>query len=167
MANIKRLAAEGKLVAAGPFEQGGGMFILNTTSTAEANEWLSTDPGVQAKRWDIETFLYTPRIGSVCKAPEPYEMVLYSFIRFDAAAGKSPDNTYQQILKKHEEYIDQLAVKGNVITEGIFGEQDGGILVMKGEIEKSLFETDQAVRDGLLEVTLKQLFIAKGSFCEK
>jgi uncharacterized protein YciI len=50
MANINRLAKEGKLVAAGPFDGGGGIFILNTTSINEANEWLSTDPGIQAKR---------------------------------------------------------------------------------------------------------------------
>lgn len=47
MANINRLAKEGKLIVAGPFD-GGGVFILNTTSTDEARLWLNTDPGVQA-----------------------------------------------------------------------------------------------------------------------
>src|SRR5688572_17296500 len=64
MANINRLATEGKLISAGPFEGGGGIFILNTTSLDEAKSWLATDPGVQAKRWDIEMLPYTPRIGS-------------------------------------------------------------------------------------------------------
>src|SRR5690242_8643315 len=64
MANIKRLAAENKLVAAGPFDGGGGMFILNTPSVSVATEWVGTDPAVQAQRWDIEIYPYTPSVGS-------------------------------------------------------------------------------------------------------
>src|SRR5689334_6907942 len=71
MANINKLASEGKLISAGPFEGGGGIFILNTTSIDEAKQWLSTDPGVQAKRWDIELLPYTPRIGSACSLNPP------------------------------------------------------------------------------------------------
>ena len=82
MANIERLAKEGKLIVAGPFEGGGGIFILNTTSTDEAKQWLSTDPGIQANRWDIEILPYTPRVGAVCVAKEPYEMVSYRFFPF-------------------------------------------------------------------------------------
>ena len=44
MKNIERLAKEGKLIVAGPFEGGGGIFIMNTSSVKEASEWLSTDP---------------------------------------------------------------------------------------------------------------------------
>src|SRR6186713_399170 len=73
MANINRLAKEGKLLVAGPFEGGGGIFILNTTSSDEARQWLSTDPGIQANRWDVEVLPYKPRVGSVCLVKEPYE----------------------------------------------------------------------------------------------
>src|SRR4051812_9113597 len=50
MANINRLASEGKLLAAGPFEGGGGIFVLNTNSAEDVKNWLSTDPGIQAQR---------------------------------------------------------------------------------------------------------------------
>jgi uncharacterized protein YciI len=71
LANIERLAKEGKLLASGPFEGGGGMFILNTNSMDYAKEWLSTDPGIQAKRWDFEILPYTPRMGSVASRKNP------------------------------------------------------------------------------------------------
>ncbi|HOX82125.1 MAG TPA: YciI family protein [Chryseolinea sp.] len=167
MANINRLAKEGKLILAGPFEGGGGIFILNTTSVDEAKEWLSTDPGVQANRWNVELLPFKSRIGGVCGAKEPYEMTMYSFVRFIATVSKFTASTYPQILHKHDEYIKELKLTGNVIAEGTFGEHDGGILVMKGDITTELFENDPGVKEALLELSIKSLWVAKGSFCEK
>jgi len=55
MATIGRLAEEGKLLKAGPFEDFSGrnvrgMFILKTASVDEAREWVATDPLVKAGR---------------------------------------------------------------------------------------------------------------------
>jgi uncharacterized protein YciI len=167
MANINRLASEGKLISAGPFEGGGGIFILNTTSLEEAKAWIDTDPGVQAKRWNIEMFPYTPRIGSACAVKEPYEMVNYAFIRFDAIVSKPTAATASSIMKKHDDYIKQLASAGNVVTEGFFGTGDGGILIMKGDVQKELIEADPGIQEDLIQFQIKKLFIAKGAFCEK
>ena len=167
MVNINRLAKEGKLVVAGPFEGGGGIFILNTTSVDEAKEWLSTDPGIQANRWNVELLPYTPRIGGACAVGEKYEMIMYSFVRFTATVSKFTAATYPQILKRHEDYIKQINASGNVIAEGTFGDHDGGILIMKGSVTKELFENDPGVQEALLDLSIKSLWVAKGSFCEK
>jgi uncharacterized protein YciI len=166
MANIEKLAKEGKLLAAGPFDGGGGIFILNTTSVDEANSWIAPDPGVQAKRWNIELISYSPRIGSVCLVSEPYEMTNYTLIRFDAVVSKFTAPTYPQILKKHDDYVSQLAKTGNVITYALFGEHDGGVLVMKGDVTREVFESDPGVQEGLIELDIRKLYIAKGAFCE-
>jgi uncharacterized protein YciI len=166
MANINKLAKEGKLLAAGPFEGGGGIFILNTTSTDEANAWIGTDPGIQAKRWNVELLPYTPRIGSVCTLSEPYEMVNYTLIRFDAIVSKFTAATYPQILKKHDDYVTQLAKTGNVISYAIFGDTAGGVLVMRGDVTREVFESDPGVQEALIELDIRKLFIAKGAFCE-
>jgi len=51
-ANIHRLADEGKLVVAGPFDDGGGdwrgMFIFNVTSVEDAKALAATDPVVKS-----------------------------------------------------------------------------------------------------------------------
>jgi uncharacterized protein YciI len=57
MANIKRLASEGKLILAGPFGENSpyeGMFIFNTESIEEAKSWTSTDPAVKGKYFEPE-----------------------------------------------------------------------------------------------------------------
>lgn len=166
MSNMDRLAKEGKLIAAGPFEGGGGIFIMKTSSVDEANQWISTDPGIQAKRWNVEVLPFTPRHGKVCTAKEPYQMVFYSFVRFNAIVSKFNASTYPNIIKQHDDYLKQIAKTGNVIIEGIFGDHDGGIMIMKGEVSPELFETDPGVAEGLLELETKKLYIAGGSFCE-
>lgn len=161
MNNIGRLAKEGKLLAAGPFEGGGGIFILNTTSVDEANQWLSTDPGVKAKRWNIEVLPYTVKTGGVCPVGEKYEMVFYQFVRFTNA------DTKPEILKQHHEYVQKLTADGVVISEGAFNDKGNGILVLKADVTKEIPEADPAVNAGTLRFEMKKLYIAKGSFCEK
>jgi uncharacterized protein YciI len=168
MANIERLAAEGKLIAAGPFDGGGGIFIFRPASTTEeVKGWLSTDPGVVAQRWNVEILGYTPFIGSVCAVGEPYEMVSYNFIHFKPNVMKFNVQDAEQTVKKHNEFVRKLAAGGNVITASSFGGLDGGILVMKGEIQQEVILQDPAVVEALFEPEFKKLYIAKGAFCEK
>jgi uncharacterized protein YciI len=61
MTNIGKLANEGKIVVAGPFleknkENYRGMFIFNTKSKEEAEQWVKTDPAVQAGVFSYEIF---------------------------------------------------------------------------------------------------------------
>ncbi|RQO39044.1 hypothetical protein DBR39_08590 [Chryseobacterium sp. KBW03] len=61
MANIGKLADEGKIIVAGPFleknkENYRGMFIFNTKSKEEAEQWVKTDPAVQAGVFGYEIF---------------------------------------------------------------------------------------------------------------
>lgn len=61
MTNIGKLADEGKIIVAGPFleknkETYRGMFIFNTKSKEEAEQWVKTDPAVQAGVFGYEIF---------------------------------------------------------------------------------------------------------------
>lgn len=167
MANIQRLAKEGKLIAAGPFDGGGGIFIFNSTSIDQTREWLATDPGVQANRWNVEVFPFYIQAGSICAAKEPYEMVTYAFVRYVAQVTKFTAPTYPEIFKRHDDYIRELAKTGNVLLAGNFGQYEGGILIMKGDVQREVPENDPGVKELLMEFTQLKLWIAKGSFCEK
>lgn len=60
MANIHRLADNGKLVVAGPLKKNDktyrGIFIFNVRTIEEASALLQTDPAIQSKMLDAELY---------------------------------------------------------------------------------------------------------------
>lgn len=58
MANINKLADEGKLIVAGPFMKNDrnyrGIFIFNCATVEEAQQLVETDPAVKAKIFEVE-----------------------------------------------------------------------------------------------------------------
>jgi hypothetical protein len=106
-------------------------------------------------------------MGSVCAVGEDYKMVTYQFIRYLPNITKYNINQLPQIFAKHHEYLITLRSSAKVITEATFGDVDGGILVIDGELTREVIEMDPAVTEGMLDADLKKLWIAQGSFCEK
>lgn len=149
------------MLAAGPFEGGGGIFIFNTENIEEAKQWLSSDPGVQARRWNIEILSYTPHIGGVCPVGEKYEMITYTFIRYRQKRNNGP------AILNHENHLETLIKSDNIISRGVFEQPGEEMLVLKDSVDLVKLQSDPAIEDGTLELELKKLFIAKGSFCEQ
>lgn len=162
MANMARLAKEDKLWAAGPFDGGGGIFIFNSGSLEDVKEWIKTDPGIAAKRWDIEVFPFKPRFGSVCTVGEKYEMTNYYFVRY-FHPGESEDT---EANRAHQAYIKIWIEGGGVISEASLGGDQGSILVLKEEPSAEKIANDPSVKSKVAKADIKKLFIAKGSFCE-
>ena len=167
MTNIQRLADEGKLLAAGPFDGGGGLFIFNTTSLDEAQAWVNTDPAVQANRWDIEILPYTPRTGSICPVSGEPEMISYGFVRFNAIVDKFTASNYPAIIRHHDEFLREAIDPADIVTEAIFGPNEGGILILRRELPADAFVLDPGVQQGLIHVDIKKLYIPRTSFCEQ
>jgi len=165
-ANMEKLHKEGHLVAAGPFEGGGGIFIFNSTNRADIDRWLADDPGVQAQRWRLEVLPYKPVIGSICAVSEPYQMVNYSFIRFVPQLTKDNQRDATRLFLAHQDLISGLNTSKVIITHVQMGELEDLVIATEA-INADRFATDPAVQQGLLAVEAKKLFIAKGSFCEE
>ncbi len=159
MNNIKRLAQEGKLLIAGPFEGGGGIFVFNSGSVPEVSGWVESDPAVKAGRWNLEIFPFEVVRGGLCKASEPIEMTMYSFVRFDLAGGATAD------LQTHLAFMKEF--KSEVLVAGKLGPTGTSLMIVKGKLEQREVEADPAINAKALSPTYKSLYIAKGSFCEK
>ncbi|HEX2644576.1 MAG TPA: DUF4440 domain-containing protein [Thermoanaerobaculia bacterium] len=74
MANIRRLAEEGKLTLAGPFEDAGdlrGLFVLDAGSIEEARALCATDPAIQAGRLRAEVYTWWSAEGVGVTPPRP------------------------------------------------------------------------------------------------
>ena len=156
--NIGKMAEEGRLSVAGPFEGGGGIFILNTNDKNQANQWLQSDPAIRAKRWDLDVMPVRILKGGACLAKEPYEMVTYHYYRIkyinDIANYKSNQTTM-------DIWQDLVKIKG-LIFLGSFSDMEGGVIVSTQPLDESQVDkfSDQ------IELIAKNLWVAKGSFCE-
>jgi hypothetical protein len=62
--------------------------------------------------------------------------------------------------------MQDLSKTGNVIAEASFGDSEGSILIMKGELDQRVVEASPAVKELLFDIDIKKLWVAKGSFCE-
>lgn len=166
MANIGRLAKEGKLLIAGPFYDGGGIFVLATASKDTAWEWLRTDPAVRANRWNIELLPYQPRRGGVCAVGETYTMTTYQFVRYTPVEGISGEQS-RTAWENHGRHLRTFAPADSVVAEGMLGEAESAIFIYRGEAKEEFINADPAVQDKRLQATMRKIFIARGSFCEK
>lgn len=158
MANINRLAKDGKLVAAGPFEGGGGLFIFKSGMRDSVSRWIMTDPAVVANRWNVEVFSYLPRTGSVCAVGENYDMTNYFLVRYTSKESVS--------IKEFRTHYAYLHGAGTLIAEADLGKGEGSLAVFRDEPTETLLNADPLVSTGKLKAEKKKLFIARGSFCE-
>ena len=157
--NIGKLVDEGKLVVAGPFDGGGGIFILTTGQASVAKGWLESDPAIKANRWNIDLYPVKFLRGGACLAKEPYEMVSYDFGRvsyINDIANYKTNLAGADIWENLDDAEDILMV-------GIFPQRDGGVIVYTKKEKALLFGNNQ---DEQVSLSQKKLWVAKGSFCE-
>jgi uncharacterized protein YciI len=172
MANIDSLAKAGSLLAAGPFNGGGGLFVLVAASIEEARNILNTDPAVKANRFIIELYPLTMNYGSICPVKGKYEMVEYQFIKYTPVKDKISmveAGELEKLAKRHLRFLKETGFPVKYIAEGEFGPVDGGFLIIEKTLEENmtkLLKYDPWAKSGYFTSELKILWIAKGSFCE-
>lgn len=163
MTNIDKLANEGKLIAAGPFEGGGGIFILKAENEKEAWSYLNSDPAVKANRFKLELFPFEILRGEVSGAEEPYEMVIYQFIRINA---KNNNSLNRKTIKENNNIFLDKTKNKEIIIYGLFSKHNDGMIVFKGNAEDAneLINEHPLIKTKQLDFKIEQLYIAEGTF---
>ncbi|HWN74734.1 MAG TPA: TonB family protein [Candidatus Udaeobacter sp.] len=173
MANIRKLAAEHKLLVAGPFMDDTtlrGIFVLQAESAAQAREWVDSDPAVKAGRLSAE--LHGPwQINPIdIHAPaEPPGMEQYTLVLMKRGERWNPDAPeFMEVIKQHHAFIQQMTAEGNLAIAGPFplsepGDLRGATIFRVGEAQTAkLAQEDPVVKAGILKPELHPWATGKG-----
>jgi uncharacterized protein len=165
MANIRKMAAEHKLVIAGPFLDDTalrGIFVLRAESAAQAQAWADSDPAVKAGRLAPEVhgpWLIDP--GSIHPPAEPPGFEQYTLVlmkRGDKWNPNAPE--FMDVVKQHHALLKQMTEQGSLAIAGPFRLDDQGelrdieIFRVGAEQTAMLVKDDPAVKAGLLKPEL-------------
>jgi uncharacterized protein YciI len=173
MSNIRKMAAEHKLVIAGPFMDDTalrGIFVLRAESAAQAQAWAESDPAVMAGRlapevhgpWQIDaSAIHDP---SEPPAFEQYTLVLLK--RGDKWNPEAPE--FMDVMKQHRALVKKMVDQGSLAIAGPFAFSDPGevrgvsIFRVGAEQTAALLKDDPAVKAGLLKPEMHPWGTGKG-----
>jgi uncharacterized protein YciI len=173
MANIRKMAAEHKLLLAGPFMDDTtlrGIFVLQAESVAVAQAWADSDPAVLAGRLSAE--LHGPWMvdpDAFHPPAEPSGMERYTLVLMERGEHWNPDAPeFVEVIKRHHAFIQQMTEQGNIALAGPFplsvsGELRGVVIYRVGEAQAAkLTEEDPMVKAGILKAELHPWATGKG-----
>lgn len=183
LANIRRLAEEGSLVAAGPVEAAEGsdlrgIFVFKGVSRAEAQKLADSDPAVQAGRLRLEflDFVGTSGIGrryreEKAKAGAAFkdEMVQHQLVLVKPGrhfqAGQQAENATLAQLRRS--FMENLLKQGQVLLAGPFGTGGDytGLIVLatdSREAADAIMKEDPTVKTNRAAYELFGWWVAKG-----
>jgi uncharacterized protein YciI len=173
MANIHKMAAEHKLVIAGPFMDDTtmrGIFVFQADSAAQVTEWANSDPAIKAGRLSAEVhgpWLIEPSaIHDPAEPPgfEQYTLVLMK--RGDHWNPNAPE--FMDVLKQHHAFVKRMTDQGNMAIAGPFPFSDQGelrgvaIFRVGAEQTVKLTQDDPIVKAGLLKAEIHPWGTGKG-----
>ncbi len=174
MANIRKLAAEHKLVIAGPFTEDTvlrGIFVFQAASKAEAQEWANSDPAVKAGHLGAEVhgpWLIDPSAihepAATPQGMEQYTLVLMK--RGEKWDPNAPE--FMDVMKQHPAFVKHMTEQGNMAIAGPFPFSDQGelrgVAIFRVGIEQTakLTQDDPSVKAGLLRAEIHPWITGKG-----
>ncbi len=170
--NFGRLAAEGRLLLAGPLGEPGplrGIVVLTVTDPKQIQECFAPDPLVQMKRLAADSFRWRTDWSAIKPAAEPFALAKHSMAivkkgpNYAAADGEArPDDLERTIpalaaLRK----AGDLALSGPLLNAGDFV---GACFFRSSDQEKlrATLEADPAVKEGRFVFEVHQQLFARG-----
>lgn len=173
MANIRKMAAEHKLVIAGPFLDDTvlrGIFVLQAESAAQAQAWADSDPAVKAGRLAAEVHGPWRIDSSAIHAPaEPPGFEQYTLVLMKQGEKWNPNAPeFMDVVKQHHALLIQMIEQGTLAIAGPFpldapGELRGVEIFRVGaEQAARLVQDDPTVKAGLLKPEVHPWGTGKG-----
>ncbi len=174
MDNIRKLAAEHKLVAAGPFTDDTalrGIFVLRADCAAQAQDWASSDPAIKAGHLSAEVlgpWLIDP---SALHPPPatPMGMEQYTLVLMKRGEKwKSDAPAFSLVVKEYPAFAKEMTAQGYLAVGGLFPLSVPGelravnIFRVGAEQTATLLKEDPAVKAGLFKTEIHPWITGKG-----
>ena len=173
LANVLSLYESDKMAVAGPFGDDTnliGIFVMRTTSAAEAKAWVDADPAVKAglmvpemHPWWSEDHFKKPN------TPLKLEKVYFGFLKTgpNRKAGDASTPEVQALQKAHIANIERLAGLKKLVVAGPFGDDSDlrGIFVFRvGSLKEAqdLAATDPMIKIDRLRIELHPWMVPEG-----
>jgi uncharacterized protein YciI len=173
MANIRKMAAEHKLVIAGPFLDDTalrGIFVLQAESAAQAQAWADSDPAVKAGRLSAE--VHGPwRVDSnaIHDPAEPAGFEQYTLVLLKRGSNWNPQAPeFMDVVRQHHALLKQMIEQGSLAIAGPLPLDDQGelrgveIFRVGTEQTANLVQDDPTVKAGLLKPEMHPWGTGKG-----
>lgn len=179
MANINKMAASGKLMAAGPMGDNGdlrGIFLFKAASLDEAKALAAEDPAIKAGRlrMDIYTWYGPKNIGkdllakfqADSKTPMTMTQFYLVLLTKGAKADEGSAADKQKLQLEHMWNVRRRLDDKSFATAGPF--TDGGTLrgifviaAKTADEAKAIAESDPSVKAGVLAIEIHPWWVAK------
>jgi uncharacterized protein YciI len=174
MANIRKMAADGVLISAGPFDDTprtiSGIFVFTVDSMETAKDIASKDPTVAEHRntvdvhaWDGPAQLGVEYVRLHKLDPKtPENMQMHPFcVVYRGTAWETSSGSRDALLAEHARYVEKLRAEGKLGAAGEIAAPDDmlGLVIFKPiplEDAQKLLEDDPAVKAGVLRVEYHQ-----------
>lgn len=173
ISNIRKMAAEHKLVIAGPFMDDTvlrGIFVLQADSAAQAVEWADSDPAVKAGRLSAE--VHRPWLidqSAIHNPSEPPGFEQYTLVLQKRGEHWNPNAPeFMDVMKQNHALVKQMTDEGSIAIAGPFlfrdqGERLGVAIFRVGtEQTAKLMQEDPIVKAGQIKPEIHPWAQAKG-----
>ena len=172
MANIHKLAAEHKLLVAGPFLDDTalrGIFVYQADSAGQVQEWADSDPAIKAGRLSPE--VHGPWLidGSAIHDPaEAAGLEQYTVVLMKRGDKWNADTKVADVMKLHGPFIKWMIDQGKLAIVGPFEPGDPselrGVVIFRVGVEQTakLMQDDPTVKAGLLKIEIHRWGTVKG-----
>jgi len=173
MTNIRKMAAEHKLVVAGPFMDDTvlrGIFVFQADSAAQVQEWADSDPAVKAGRLSAEVhgpWLIDP--SAIHSPSEPPGLEQYTLVLMKSGDRWNPNAPeFMDVMKRHHAFVKQMTDQGNIAIAGPLPLSDPGelrgvaIFRVGTEQTAKLTQEDPIVKAGLIKAEIHPWGTGKG-----
>ncbi len=167
--DMTRFLQSGFLVAAGPFEGGGGMFIVKAHSVKEVSDSMQTDEAVVAGRSIPEILPMNFYKGKLCEG-DGEDMRSYEALRLNNVRFGQKDITLERINREIDGWIANTEKQGKVHFVCTLGDGDipESVFIVADVAEKQRVVTKRFMpkEPGAFIPIMKNFYIAHGTFCE-